>query len=421
MIGEPEQTDPPGLFRLLTVCSDKYPPKRVDVSVLFGEELAGRGHSIDWIMQSENSCTKAYVIPWASGKVWVGPTDLGTSLLSRVRKHLLGIAHDLRLFALARTGDYELIAVKDKFIAGIFAVIAARVFRKGFVYWLSYPFPEASLRGARDGTARYPILYWIRGVAFEVILYRILLPAADHIFVQSEQMRRNVARKGAFASKTTAVPMGVRFDSFAPLPPGDRHVIPPGERCFLYLGALDNVRRLGFIIRVLAMVRKALPDVTLYLVGSADDPRDEQELLAEAQRLGVRAAVRLVGQLPQAEAFRYVAEADVCVSPIFPTPILDAASPTKLIEYMAMGKAVVANDHPEQRMVIEQSGAGYCVPYREDEFAEAVITLLRAPELAREMGARGRRYAAEHRDYSFIANPVESKLLEVARRRACAG
>ncbi len=42
--------------------------------------------------------------------------------------------------------------------------------------------------------------------------------------------------------------------------------------------------------------------------------------------------------------------------------ILRAASPTKLVEYMAMGKAVVANDHPEQKRVIEESGAGYCVP-----------------------------------------------------------
>jgi hypothetical protein len=40
---------------------------------------------------------------------------------------------------------------------------------------------------------------------------------------------------------------------------------------------------------------------------------------------------------------------------------LNPASPTKLVEYMALGKAVVANDHPDQRMVLEQSGAGICV------------------------------------------------------------
>jgi glycosyltransferase involved in cell wall biosynthesis len=415
MARESQPSAPRKHFRMLGVSSDKYPPQRVDVAVLFGEELAGRGHRIDWILQSEKACARSYIAQWGGGNVWVGATDLGTSLLRRLRKHVLGIMHDTQLGPLARGDNYDLILAKDKFIAAIFALIAARLFGKRFVYWLSYPFPEASLLGARDGTARYPILYWIRGICFSVMLYRILLPAADHIFVQSEEMRRNVIAKGAAASKTTVVLMGVRVESFAALSGVERRMIPAGERCFLYLGALDNVRRLGFIIRVLAAVAKELPDVRLYLVGSADDPRDEQDLLDEAERLGVRAAVALVGQLPQAEALRYVAEADVCVSPIVPTPILNAGSPTKLIEYMAMGKAVVANDHPEQRLVIEASGAGYCVPYEEEAFAQAVVALLRAPELARAMGERGRVYAAEHRGYGSIADLVERELLKLAQ------
>jgi glycosyltransferase involved in cell wall biosynthesis len=118
--------------------------------------------------------------------------------------------------------------------------------------------------------------------------------------------------------------------------------------------------------------------------------------------------------LPQEQALRYVLEADVCVSPFYPTPILNSTSPTKLIEYMAMGKAVVANDHPEQRLVIEQSGAGFCVPYQENAFAEATLRLLRQPELARAMGQRGREYAVRHRAYGIIADLVERELLAIA-------
>ena len=260
-----------------------------------------------------------------------------------------------------------------------------------------------------------PVLYWIRGIFFSLILYRIVLPAADHIFVQSDQMRRNVAGKGVPAAKITAVPMGIRVASFAIPAAAARRVIPQRERCFLYLGTLSRVRRLDFIIRVLAAVTKKLPDAKLYLVGSGDDPRDEQLLINEATRLGVVSSLVLVGQLPQAEALRYVMEADVCVSPIFPTPILDAGSPTKLIEYMAMGKAVVANDHPEQRLVIEQSGAGYCVPFQEAAFAQAIVKLLQTPELARTMGERGRHYAAEYRAYARIADLVERELLAIVR------
>jgi len=397
-------------MRLLVVSSDNFPVARVDVSVLFGQELAERGHAIDWVLQSEHACEKAYVTQWGGGSVWVGATDLGDSRFHRVRKHFLGIAHDLKLFSLMRTGRYDAIEVKDKFISGVTGLIAAKLFGKKFLYWLSYRFPESYLLRARDGTARYPWLYLVRGWVFKILLYRILLPAADHVFVQSEQMRRDVAAEGVPFAKMTPVPMGIDAARFnVPLSVG-RRLIPSAEPCIVYIGALSRVRRLDLLIRALAEVLKQVPNAKLYFVGAGDDPADEKILDKEAERLNVRGSVVMVGHLPQAEALRYVQEADVCVSPIYPNPILNAASPTKLVEYMALGKAVVANDIPEQRLVIEESGGGYCVPWSEQAFAEAIVTLLSSPEKRTEMGERGRRYALQHRSYKVIADLVERTL-----------
>ena len=403
--------------RMLVVSSDTYPPTRVDVTVLFGEELSSRGHQVDWILQSEKECDRPFVQPWGNGNVYVGATDLGNRLFSRIRKHARGILHDLRLFSLMRSGRYDLIEVKDKFLSGLFAIVAAKLFGKRFIYWLSYPFPEEYLHRAKDGTARYPFLYVIRGYTFKVLLYKVLLPGADHIFVQSEQMLHEVAREGIPARKMTAVPMGVRAVGNAPVDatvPVPRTVIPEGERCFLYLGALTKVRRMDFLIRVLARVREQMPDVKLYLVGRGDFESDEKILTDEAQRLGVTSAVVFTGQLPQAQALQYVLDADVCVSPLFPTPIFNVASPTKLVEYMSMGKAVVANDHPDQRLVIEGSGAGYCVAYEEQAFADAVVKILNDPAGARIMGKRGREYVSANRSYATIATMVERELVRVA-------
>ncbi|MGE0114249.1 MAG: glycosyltransferase family 4 protein [Steroidobacteraceae bacterium] len=402
------------VVHMLIVSADTYPATRVDVTVLFGEQLAGRGHKIDWLLQSEQRCDKSYATGWGNGTVWVGATDLGDSLFHRVRKHLLGIAHDLSLFSTLRSGNYDLIEVKDKFISGVFAAIAARWYGKRFVYWLSYPFPEEYLYRAQDPAERYARLYRIRGLVFKFILYKLLLPGADHVFVQSEQMRRDIAAEGIPIDKMTAVPMGIRSDKITNAFAGQqRSVIPFGERCFLYLGTLAKVRRMDFLIRVLADVHKQAPDVKLYLVGKGNHPSDEQILVDEAKRLNVLSSVVFVGQLPQSEALRYVQDADVCVSPFFPTPVLNSTSPTKLVEYMAMGKAVVANDHPEQRLVIEQSGGGYCVPYQEDAFSAAIVKLLNAPDTARAMGERGRQYVLEHRSYEKIADTVEDALLRI--------
>jgi glycosyltransferase involved in cell wall biosynthesis len=403
-------------LRLLVISSDTYPPQRVDVSVLFGEELARRGHKTDLILQSEAACASAHVVDWSGGRIWVGPTDTGASLLHRIRKHIRSIAHDLIVFSRVRSGDYDAIEVKDKFVSGIWGLLAARMYRRHFIYWLSYPMGEEYLLKAKEGTARYPMLYAIRGWVSKVLLYRLLMPAADHVFVQSEQMRRDVAQEGVRLEKMTAVPMGIRPEKFAIPYDGRRTVIPPSERCFLYLGTLNRVRRLDFMVRVLARVRVELPDAKLYIVGRGDHPEDEQLILDEATRLGLIDALVMVGQLPQAEALRYVQEADLCISPFYPTPILNSTSPTKLVEYMALGKAVVANDHPEQRLVLEQSGGGLCVPWDEDQFAAAVVRLLRSPAEAAQMGERGRSYALEHRSYQKIADVVEDALSKLSLR-----
>jgi glycosyltransferase involved in cell wall biosynthesis len=413
-----DTTGPDRPLRMLVVSSDTYPPTRVDVAVLFAVELAGRGHRIDWILQSEAHCPRAYVARWGGGEVRVGATDLGQSLFHRVKKHLLGIANDWRMFACLRRGRYDAIEVKDKFLAGVLAMIASRIHRIKFIYWLSYPYPEHYLACARDGTARYPFLYVLRGLSFKWLLYRWLLPAADHVFVQSEQMRHAIAAEGIALDKMTAIPMGVSAAMCAaPDLSRDRKILPSGVPCLLYLGTLDKVRRMDFLIRVFGWVRNALPAARLYLVGRGVDPSDEALLHDEVARLGLYSSVVFVGQLPQSEALQVVQEADVCASPFYPTPVLRSTSPTKLVEYMAMGKAVVANDHPEQKRVLEASGAGYCVPYDERAFADAIVKLLQDPAAARLMGERGRSYVLEHRAYRVIADEVEKKLQRVVAGR----
>jgi glycosyltransferase involved in cell wall biosynthesis len=67
--------------------------------------------------------------------------------------------------------------------------------------------------------------------------------------------------------------------------------------------------------------------------------------------------------------------------------------------------------------VIEESGAGYCVPYEEEKFAAAIVKLVAAPDEARAMGTRGRLYVEKHRAYGAIANTVEREYLRIVSSR----
>jgi glycosyltransferase involved in cell wall biosynthesis len=152
-----------------------------------------------------------------------------------------------------------------------------------------------------------------------------------------------------------------------------------------------------------------MPNARLTFVGSGWMPDDEQLLLREAERLGIAANVTITGWLATADAWQHVRRAALCVSPYRPVPILRSTSPTKLIEYMALGKAVVANDHPEQADVLRQSGAGLVCAWSEREFATAMLELLKDPARSAQMGAAGRRYVAEHRTHWAMVELVAGR------------
>ena len=62
---------------------------------------------------------------------------------------------------------------------------------------------------SKERSARYPIVYRIRGHVFRVLLYKVIAPLASHLFVQSEQMKRDFVARGVAPDKMTVVPMGV--------------------------------------------------------------------------------------------------------------------------------------------------------------------------------------------------------------------
>ncbi len=198
-------------LRILFVTSDKYSPCRPAARTVFAEELVKRGHVVDWIIQAETGCTKSYASSYGNGRAYVAATDDGQSRWRRARKHALDSLNDLRIFSLVRRNRYDLVQVKDKYLAALLAILAVGVSRTRFVYWLAYPHAEAALYSVKRKTARYPLLTFLRGVLLKFLLYQVILRAANHIFVQSEQMKVDIAAQGIPLGKMTAVPSAVNI------------------------------------------------------------------------------------------------------------------------------------------------------------------------------------------------------------------
>ncbi len=394
---------------ILFVTSDQFPPFRPAAKAVFAEGLAARGHRIDWLVQAAEASSSGEQ-RFRGGTAYVAGTNAGTTRWARFLRYMADLRNDWRVFGLLKRHRYSLVQIKDKYAGALLAIAAARLRGVPVFYWLAYPHGEASLYAANIGVARYSMLYRLRGLLQRWLLYRVIMPACTHVFVQSEQMRLDVAGEGIPLERTTAVPSSLNLrdlDTTEAPPNGAPAAAAPPT--IVYLGTLLRERQLDFLVRAHALVVAELPNAQLTFVGSGWMPDDEQLLRREAERLGIGANVTITGWLPTPEAWQHVRRAALCVSPYLPVPILRSTSPTKLIEYMALGKPVVANDHPEQAEVLRQSGAGLVCSWNEQEFAAAMLELLKDPARAAQMGAAGRRYVAEHRTHWAMVDLVAGR------------
>jgi glycosyltransferase involved in cell wall biosynthesis len=143
----------------------------------------------------------------------------------------------------------------------------------------------------------------------------------------------------------------------------------------VYAGVLTRHRRVDVVVEALAM----LPDVTLALAVSADDPFT-RKLLDLAEELAVSERVRLVPKVPPESVVPFVAEADVGVNPLARYPGGDLALPNKLFEYLHAGLPMVVSDSPAIADFVRRYGLGEVAPVNDARaWAQAIERVLAAP------------------------------------------
>ena len=391
--------------------SDKYPPTRPAAKLIFFKELTFRNHSIDWVIQPEEARDANKKVIHGGGVIYVGKTAGGSSKLSRLSKYFLDFVSDQKAIRLMLTKQYDLIQVKDKYVQTLLLMIVAKLRGIPMFFWIAYPHAEAALYSVKNKTARYPVLNLIRGMVLKYFAYKIIMKYADHTFVQSDQMLRDINKEGIPERSMTPIPSSVDLERV----PYKTHRRRDENKTkmLLYVGTLLRVRRLDFLVRVLSEVQREFPECILCFVGKGEMPEDMELLNNEIDRLALKNNVVFTGYLPQEDVWNYIENADICLSPYFPTPILQSTSPTKLVEYMAMGRPIIANHHPEQDEVIRESGCGITVDWEESNVAEAIVRLLSNSESSEEMGRKGREYVERWRSSEVMAQLVEDTYFRI--------
>jgi len=280
---------------------------------------------------------------------------------------------------------------------------------------------EPELLGATIRRARgRPVVWDVHESYLDVIMDRHWIPPRLRPAVRAAwdwHERRLLRRCAGVVVATTwlaprYVPLHPRLRVVANFPElGAFEGLPPtprdGRTC-VFVGVLGVERGLLQVLQALAILNERGLSIPLELAGRSPTPEYLDGLLREAERLGVRRQVTYHGVLPRAEAVQLAHRASIGLVPHLPYRNGLATWPVKMMEFMALGLPLVFSDLPNHREIA--CGAGIAVdPRRPEAIADAVETLVRRPDVAREMGRAGRQAARER--FNWDAERV--KLLDL--------
>ena len=321
---------------------------------------------------------------------------------------------------IASQQHFDIVQVRNE-LAGAYAALALRAeYGIPFVYQLSFPLVEPDI--VQPGM-HGPILRARHALtSVKRIAQRRVLESADLVLAISDRMRDDLIAGGLPPERVMSFPLGFEHIDGAGSEDGLRireELGIQGRPTLIYVGALDRMRRLDFLLDSMLRVRRELPSAVLLLLGSARYENDLRWLRGQIAERGLEGTVRLLDAVPRAVVPQYFMAATLSVAPIPPIPAYLVSSPTKVVESLGLGIPVVANEEiPDQLSIISESGGGSCVPYTPAAFAAAILSYLRAPDAARMTGQRGREYILRTRSYDNLAGLVETRYRELLMSRS---
>jgi glycosyltransferase involved in cell wall biosynthesis len=246
--------------------------------------------------------------------------------------------------------------------------------RYGLPLLLEVNAPLAAERKEYDGLGLEGLARWSE---------RSTWAAADRVLAVTDELRKMIAAEGVPAAKIVVIPNGVdqaKFTATLSAEEAKRRLGLAGATVLGFTGFVRSWHGLERVVDIIAENGGA-GDLRLLVVG--DGPaRPEIEARAAAKGVGDR--VIFTGIVDRERVASHVAAFDVALQPA----IVSYASPLKLFEYMALGRAIVAPRQPNiEEVLLDGENAILFDPEERGAFEAAIRRLLADPALRSSLGA----------------------------------
>jgi glycosyltransferase involved in cell wall biosynthesis len=159
--------------------------------------------------------------------------------------------------------------------------------------------------------------------------------------------------------------------------------LPKDAPLVVYAGLTFAYRGVDMLLDAVAQARDQEPALRVVLVGGR--PQEVIDLQEHARRIGLGGHAIFAGPQSQSQVPLYLAAGDILAVPDTLNDL--TASPLKLFEYMATGRAVVCPDIPSLREITGGDGVAHFPRRDRDALAGEVVALTRDPGRRISLGA----------------------------------
>lgn len=243
---------------------------------------------------------------------------------------------------------------------------------------------------------------FLKKIAF--FIEKAVCSRADHTIVVSTPLKNHLESIGVPRNKCVVMPNGVDPKRFTPRQKNAELIeslgIPSGEIIVGFTGILRPWHGLEMLIEAVRALRKNGHKVYLLIVGDGPLKAQMEEKLQFSELKGYS---YITGRIPHEEIPDYVNLFDIAVSP----KATFYASPMKVVEYMAMGKAVIVPGTPNFCDMVTNFENGLL--FEENSLQSFIQQLTRAiecPELLKKLGAGGVKRVASRLNWEWNAKAV---------------
>ena len=317
-----------------------------------------------------------------------------------------------RLKAALPKAVYELLELAYSLVAYRQLVVAAKDFKPDFIYErynlfllsgsmlkrrlglpllleVNAPLVDERLKHS-GGLSLVALARWAEGRAWR---------SADYVLPVTQVLAEHVKAYGVPQQRIAVIPNGINEAHFVSAPTPEVAKQQLGLQGKLVLGFTGFVRDWHGVDRVIKWMATPKAPTNCHLLVVGDGPV-RAELEALARSLGIAQRVAFTGVIDRHRVPEHVAAFDVALQPA----VTAYASPLKLMEYLVLGKAVVAPREPNLLEVLTHGENALLFDDGVPGSFEAALTRLCADAGLREQMGQGARDSIHRLDLTWTGN-----------------